>query len=69
MASISTNYPKSSIRSKITAMPVQCSLFSSNIASGMQVYAQSGTFVTGKIVDDEAGKALVGVSVSIPALR
>lgn len=70
MASISTNYPKSSTGSKITA--IAGSMFLVLLAfllSGTQVFAQSGTFVTGKIVDDEAGKPLVGASVSIPALR
>lgn len=37
--------------------------------SGLQLLAQSGTFVSGKITDAESGKALTGASVSVPELR
>lgn len=35
----------------------------------LQLQAQSGTFVSGKVTDEESGKALSGASVSIPELR
>lgn len=37
--------------------------------SGLQLLAQSGTFVSGKISDAESGKALTGASVAVPDLR
>lgn len=70
MASISTNDLKFSVNSKISA--IAGSMFVVLLAfllSSTQLLAQSGTFVTGKVVDDESGKALVGASVSIPEIR
>lgn len=39
------------------------------LLSMSNVWAQEGTFVSGKITDEETGAPLVGASVSIPSLR
>lgn len=70
MASNSTNYSKSLIVSKTISISssVAVILFAL-MFSGLQLLAQSGTFVSGKVTDQESGKPLVGASVSIPDLR
>lgn len=70
MASNSTKYNESSLGSKITTIAGSVLTFLLVIIlSGMQLQAQTGTFVAGKVVDAESGKALSGASVSIPAMR
>jgi TonB-linked SusC/RagA family outer membrane protein len=69
MASNST-LSKSSFNQKTKS--IRSSVFATLLVfllSGLQLLAQSGTFVTGKVTDAETGKPLVGASVAILDIR
>ncbi len=68
MASNSTKLLRTNKLFAKAIVPVLVVLFTI-LLSGLQLLAQSGTFVSGKITDAESGKALTGASVSVPELR
>ncbi len=68
MASISTKLSRTSEKFLRLSSSVLVVLFAFLLAGG-QLFAQSGTFVAGKVTDSESGKALSGASVSISELR